>query len=223
MDLHQPLSLKNAAGKRGPYPTKTSINLVSADAAHGNVLTQVALFVIAMVLIGIFAKFAVIDPLAGSLDSSAQVDAAKGQLAALKAENADFAEVNKQYERYVATGLTDEEQNLADRDGIINLLETKVMGVGYLSSLDVAGNTATVTCLGASLDEVSSLVESLEADGRVSHVTVSTAQGDTDVTASATIQITFVGALDGGDGADGGTAGGSAVGSASGQGEGAQQ
>lgn len=217
MDLHQPLSLKNAAGKRGPYPTKTSINLVSADAAHGNVLTQVALFVIAMVLIGIFAKFAVIDPLAGSLDSSAQVDAAKGQLAALKAENADFAEVNKQYERYVATGLTDEEQNLADRDGIINLLETKVMGVGYLSSLDVAGNTATVTCLGASL------VESLEADGRVSHVTVSTAQSDTDVTASATIQITFVGALDGGDGADGGTAGGSAVGSASGQGEGAQQ
>ena len=70
---------------------------------------------------------------------------------------------------------------------------------------------------------MSSLVESLEADGRVSHVTVSTAQSDTDVTASATIQITFVGALDGGDGADGGTAGGSAVGSASGQGEGAQQ
>lgn len=217
MDLHQPLSLKNAAGKRGLYPTKTSINLVSADAAHGNVLTQVALFAIAMVLIGIFAKFAVIDPLAGSLDSSAQVDAAQGQLAALKAENANFAEVNKQYERYVATGLTEEEQNLADRDGIINLLETKVMGVGYLSSLDVARNTATVTCLGASLDEVSNLVESLEADGRVSHVTVSTAQSDTDVTASATIQITFVGAL------DGGTAGGSAVGSASDQGEGAQQ
>ncbi len=214
VNLNQPISLnpKKARAKQGPYPTKTAINLVSADVASGNLLTQVALFVVAVALIGIFAKFAVVDPLASGMDSSAEVSAAQKQLEELRAENANYAEVNAQYDKYVAAGLTEEEQNLADRDAVVNLLETKVMGVGYLSSLDVKGNVAVVTCLGASLDDVSKLVESLEADGRVAHVTVSTAQSDADVTASATIQITFVGALEGEDGAsDGSTAGGNAV------------
>ena len=57
-------------------------------------------------------------------------------------------------------------------------------------------NTATVTCLGADLNEVSALVESLESDQRVAHVTVSTAQGENDSSTSATIQIVFAGPLD---------------------------
>ena len=40
------------------------------------------------------------------------------------------------------------------------------------------------------------LVESLESDQRVAHVTVSTAQGETDSSTSATIQIVFAGPLD---------------------------
>ena len=73
---------------------------------------------------------------------------------------------------------------------------TKVMGVGHLSSLRMEKNTATVTCLGADLNEVSALVESLESDQRVAHVTVSTAQGENDSSTSATIQIVFAGPLD---------------------------
>lgn len=222
MKLNEPLSFgsKGGAPKQGPYPQKTTINLVGTEAARGSLLTQIALFAIALALIGIFAKFAVIDPLASGLDSSSAVIAAQDQLAALEAENATYAEVNEQYERYVAPGLSEEEQNLVDRDAVIDLLETKVMSVGYLSSLQVTGNIAVATCLGASLDEVSRLVESLEADKRVAHVTVSTAQSDTDVTASATIQITFAGALDAQT--DDGAAGANAVGDASGEGEGAR-
>ena len=70
------------------------------------------------------------------------------------------------------------------------------MDVGYLSSLRVLGNTATVTCLGADLNQISALVENLETDKRVSHVTVSTAQGENDSSTSATIQIVFKGAND---------------------------
>lgn len=221
MKLNEPLSFgsKGGASKQGPYPQKTTINLVGTEATRSSVLTQIALFAIVLALIGIFAKFAVVDPLASSLDSNSEVAAAQAQLAALEAENASYAEVNAQYERYVAPGLTEEEQNLVDRDAVIDLLETKVMSVGYLSSLQVTGNMAVATCLGASLDEVSRLVESLEADTRVAHVTVSTAQSDTDVTASATIQITFAGALDAQ--MDDDAAGANAVGDASGEGEGA--
>lgn len=197
MDLKQPVSL--SPGKRPSkvaYPTKTTINLVNADQKRGNLVTQLGLFLIFLVLVGVFAKFAVVDPLASGMASSAEVDAAKAQLDALKAENANHAELNEKYERYVVAGLTEEEQNLASRDMVLDLLEEKVMNVGFLSSLKVTGNTAVVTCLGADLNEVSKLVEDLETDERVAHVTVSTAQGENDSGTSATIQLSFKGAFD---------------------------
>lgn len=197
MNLKQDVSLGSLKrGKTPTYPTKTSINLVDTERTRGNLMVQLALFVIALVLIGIFAKFAVVDPLASSMASSNDVAAAQARLDALTAENADYAELNAQYDRYVVPGLTAEEQDLTDRDTVLDLLQQKVMDVGYLSSLRVMGNTATVTCLGADLNQISTLVENLETDKRVSHVTVSTAQGENDSSTSATIQIVFKGAND---------------------------
>lgn len=197
MNLKQDVSLGSLKRGKAPiYPTKTSINLVDTEKTRGNLVVQLALFVIALVLIGIFAKFAVVDPLASSMASSNDVAAAQARLDALTAENADYAELNAQYDRYVVPGLTSEEQDLTDRDTVLDLLQQKVMDVGYLSSLRVVGNTATVTCLGADLNQISALVENLETDKRVSHVTVSTAQGENDSSTSATIQIVFKGAND---------------------------
>ncbi len=197
MNLKQDVSLGSLKrGKTPTYPTKTSINLVDTERTRGNLMVQLALFVIALVLIGIFAKFAVVDPLASSMASSNDVAAAQARLDALTAENADYAELNAQYDRYVVPGLTPEEQDLTDRDTVLDLLQQKVMDVGYLSSLRVVGNTATVArCLGADLNQISALVENL-TDKRVSHVTVSTAQGENDSSTSATIQIVFKGAND---------------------------
>ena len=197
MDLKQEVSLSALQrGKAPAYPVKTSINLVDTQQQRGNLLAQLGLFAIALVLIGVFAKFAVVDPLAASAASSNEVSAAQARLDVLAAENADYAELNAQYDRYVVPGLSEEEQNLVDRDVVLNLLQQKVMGVGHLSSLRMEKNTATVTCLGADLNEVSALVESLESDQRVAHVTVSTAQGENDSSTSATIQIVFAGPLD---------------------------
>lgn len=197
MDLKQPISLKTLGGKKAAArPTKTSINLAAIERAQSNVVANIGLFLVALVLIGIFAKFAVIDPLAQGMASSNEVALAQAHLEALEQANADYAELNQQYARYVVTGLTEEEQNLTDRDTILDLLQEKVLNVGYLSSLKVTDNTAIVTCLGVDLAKVSSLVQDVESDRRVAHVTVSTAQGENDATTSATINITFKGALD---------------------------
>lgn len=197
MDLKQEVSLGSLKrGKAPAYPTKTSINLVDTEQARGNLVVQLALFAIALVLIGIFAKFAVVDPLASSMESGNEVSAAQARLDALIAENADYEELNAQYDRYVVPGLSEQEQNLVDRDTVLDLLQQKVMSVGYLDSLRVVSNTVTATCLGVDLSRVSSLVESLESDERVAHVTVSTAQGENDSGTSATIQIVFKGPLE---------------------------
>lgn len=197
MDLKQEVSLGSLKrGKAPAYPTKTSINLVDTEQARGNLVVQLALFAIALVLIGIFAKFAVVNPLASSMESGNEVSAAQARLDALIAENADYEELNAQYDRYVVPGLSEQEQNLVDRDTVLDLLQQKVMNVGYLDSLRVVSNTVTATCLGVDLSRVSSLVESLESDERVAHVTVSTAQGENDSGTSATIQIVFKGPLE---------------------------
>lgn len=197
MDLKREVSLGSLKrGKAPAYPTKTSINLVDTEQARGNLVVQLALFAIALVLIGIFAKFAVVDPLASSMESGNEVSAAQARLDALIAENADYEELNAQYDRYVVPGLSEQEQNLVDRDTVLDLLQQKVTNVGYLDSLRVVSNTVTATCLGVDLSRVSSLVESLESDERVAHVTVSTAQGENDSGTSATIQIVFKGPLE---------------------------
>lgn len=197
MDLKQEVSLGSLKrGKAPAYPTKTSINLVDTEQARGNLVVQLALFAIALVLIGVFAKFAVVDPLASGMESGNEVSAAQARLDALIAENADYEELNAQYDRYVVPGLSEQEQNLVDRDTVLDLLQQKVMNVGYLDSLRVVSNTVTATCLGVDLSRVSSLVESLESDERVAHVTVSTAQGENDSGTSATIQIVFKGPLE---------------------------
>lgn len=197
MDMKQEVSLGSFKRSKAPiYPTKTTINLVDTEKSRGNLAVQLALFAIALVLVGIFAKFAVVDPLANSMASSNDVAAAQARLDVLTTENADYAELNAQYDRYVVPGLSDDERSLTDRDTVLDLLQQKVMQVGHLSSLRVVGNTATATCLGADLTQVSALVEDLEGDSRVSHVTVSTAQGENDSSTSATIKIVFKGAVD---------------------------
>ena len=70
MDLKQEVSLSALKrGKAPAYPVKTSINLVDTQQQRGNLLAQLGLFAIALVLIGVFAKFAVVDPLAASAAS----------------------------------------------------------------------------------------------------------------------------------------------------------
>ncbi len=59
MDLKQEVSLSALKrGKAPAYPVKTSINLVDTQQQRGNLLAQLGLFAIALVLIGVFAKFA---------------------------------------------------------------------------------------------------------------------------------------------------------------------
>lgn len=204
MNLNQPITFPGAGGKGAEgakggkasvYPSKRSINLVALSKPASSLPTKIGLVLVTCALVGIFGKFAVADPLAMAAASGGQVAQAQEQLDALKAENAQFAEVNEKYARYVVSGLTEEEQDLADRTGIIDLLQERVISFGYLESLKVTGNTATVSCKGVDLATVSQLVQEIEADPRVSYVSVSTAQGETAAT-SATIDIVFKGLLD---------------------------
>lgn len=186
MNLNDSVTLKS---KKVEYPSKTTINLMSANEVRGDTRSNALLFLVFIVLLAIFVKFAVIDPLSVSRQSTEELDAAKAELVALETENQSYTELSDQYSRYVVTGLTDEETGRADRDELIDLLQTKVLGATYISSVKVVGNSVTVACVGANLESISGLVKNLEQDSRVAYVTVSTAVEREDTASTATIQI----------------------------------
>ncbi|MGI6105887.1 MAG: hypothetical protein ACOYD7_06855 [Raoultibacter sp.] len=178
-----------SAKKNGSYPTKTKINLVSSGAKQENRTTIIALFLVFIVLLAIFVKFAVIDPLASVEASNKRVQTAQTQLNDLKAQNSSMSELGDQYSKYVVAGMTPEETELVNRTEIVDLIRTKIMGTSVLSSVKISGNTVAVTCQGISLQDASVVVRNIEQDERVSHVTVSTAQEKDGSAATATFEI----------------------------------
>lgn len=184
---------KNAAigKKKAPYPTKTSINLVKSDTSQNNTLVTLLLFVLFLIVLAIFTKFAVIDPLASGVQSSREVTAARAELDALKVANADYAELSEQYSKYIVSGLSDEELNLVSREDVVDLITTKIINSTIVSSINVQGNIIEVTCVGLDLNGVSSIVENLKQDSRVSFVSVSTVQDQEGKTSTATMSITL--------------------------------
>ncbi len=177
--------------KKDAYPTKKSINLVVSGQTFASRYNAALLGALLFVLVVIFVKFAIFDPVATSMQTASQISAAQTELAALKSANASKSSTSQEYAHYVVPNLTSEETSLTPRSDIISLLKDKVVGFGSISSLKVVGNTVTVTCVNVGLQDLSTLVKSLENDARVSYVTVSTAQASEGKASSATVVITM--------------------------------
>lgn len=62
--------------KKPVYPTKTTINLAVDDKGENKLARNLVLFAVALVLIALFAKFAVVDVMAAASAASGKVAAA---------------------------------------------------------------------------------------------------------------------------------------------------
>lgn len=193
MDMSKELSFGD---KKQVYPVKKRINLAKSEVSKRTTMLEVGLFVVFAILLGIGAKFAVIDPLMDARLSSHEVMQAQKQLDDLLAANSDYSELTDTYSRYVVSNMTEQEQRLVSRDDLLDLLKTKVLGTTYLSSVKVTDNSLVINCAGVGLQEVAGLVQSLETDTRVAHVTVSTAQSNEGKSSSATIEVLMKASLE---------------------------
>ncbi|MEG2201982.1 MAG: hypothetical protein RRX94_07270 [Raoultibacter sp.] len=208
MNLKKDISFK----KKPTYPTKRTINLIEQAAPRVNRKIEIGLFVVTLIVIAIFAKFLVVDPLSSTVQSTADLQEATAYLEQLKEQADTLKKESADHDRYVVVGKTEEELNLADRGAVFELLGTKIAGAAYLQSVKATGNTITVTCLGLGLQDVSKLVADLEKDERVSYVTVSTTSTPDKKQSSATIEILLRGAVSEEDAASADTAGSASAG-----------
>lgn len=178
------------------YPEKTSINLVMKEQDGGNWKIQIVMFAIFLVLLGVFVRVEVIGRLDRVMEASAQYGDLQSQISALQEYNKDYEEIEEAYSHYSNNYLTEEERALQDRLQIFEILEAYVMAYAQVQSMNISDNTVTVVIAKTDLNMVSSIVAMLEAEERVSYVSVSTAQTGEDkknrnkkVTANLTIEL----------------------------------
>lgn len=186
------LELTLKRNKKPVYPTKTTINLAEDD-QRGNNKRSVALFVVALIIIALFAKFAVIDVMGAANASLAKVATAQSQLSALEEANANYPELQERYAAFAVNSLSDEERALADRGAILELLQGTVANMAELQSVSVTGNTLMLQFANTSLEDVSRVVASLENSDLVANVSMSTAKTDRNDEVVSTITVTLKG------------------------------
>ena len=180
--------------KTDTYPTKTSINFID-DTQEKVDRTALIIFPIFLILLVLFVKFMVIDPLAEVNAAEREYRQYETQLKALNAQLTDYDQVEAEYSEIVGDYLTETERSFLDRSEMLDMIEDDVFPYVEIQSIQVSGNIIRITTGTTNLDTVSSIVDKLLNDGRNSDVKVKTAKSDSQYNDSvtATMEITFQG------------------------------
>lgn len=190
--------------KRGKQtaPTQTTMNLMIKEKSPLRLSVVIPAVLVIVVLAFLFGKFAVADRFTHLREAEDELAARQDWLNALELSCADYDEVKEQYNQYTYKGF---DRSIADRQDILDLLETDILPYSESRSVSVSGNIFSTTLTGLTLDEVSSMIARLEANPLVKRVTVSTAGYNDDRTDEvegfrpyATMTIEFTNA-EGGD------------------------
>lgn len=173
------LSFKKKENKVN-YPTKTTINFIS-NQQQKNDRAAIIGFVVFMLFLGIFVKFAVIDPLNKVNQAEAVYRSMESQLNSYKTALADYEDVENRYNELVGSFMSESEASYLDRIDIIKMVEEDVMKYVEVRSIAISGNTVRVSTDTSTMDNISNIVNILLNDSRNSYVTVTTAQANKDV------------------------------------------
>ena len=186
-------------GGKAVYPTKRTINLAAQLSPATSRRFEIALAIVLVVLVALFARFLVADPLMNAMNSSSQLQSARSELSALQSQITALQDIDADYDKYVVSGKTTEEIELHDRTDVVSLVDY-IRTVLDVKSVSLSENTLTVVCNDADLDAAASVVSSLQSDSRISYVTLATATNNTTnskgTTKTATFNITLKGATE---------------------------
>ena len=191
------MALELTRAKKPVYPTKTTINLAESNQAPRHLGRDLALFVLALVVIALFAKF-------GVIDQYRRLDAAQAAYASVHTEYTQMQELLKGYDRLLmeyrtysmewATDGSEDNGTLVDRQKALDLLEQEMLSRGRLVSLQVSGNKMVVSMSGMSLDQISRMFDVIQQSPIVSNVELnlaSTEDGNVSTILDFTVRITL--------------------------------
>ena len=164
-------------GKKGgkvKYPEKTYINLIQDETTSNNRKAIIG-FLVFLLFLAVFVKFAVYDQLAKINRAEQQYRVVETQLNAARQANNEYDEVKKQYDEVTDWYMTEEEKAVVDKSNVFRMLENDIMPYVGIRTVQIAGNTISVTTENTNLQTVSTFLSALQNDTRNGFVTVTTA------------------------------------------------
>ncbi len=189
MDIARP----GKGGSKGSatIPTKTTMNLYQPETKTINLRKAVILLVLALILIGVFVKFGVIDQFAALSQKQAQLEEQQAILIKYAGSVEGYKEVQELYEAYVAQYGSDTPDAIA----VLEMVEKRVMGKATVTGITLSGETLTLTMEDVSLETVGDLASDLEKEPTVkaTNVMTATAQSEDTQKTVSTLVVTLVG------------------------------
>lgn len=157
------------------YPSKQTVNLAVSGKSLENSGYMVPVLVMYLLFLVIFVRFGVIGPVMGMTNAREGLKQKEEELAKIQDYNADYFQVENQYEQYFCMYLTQEERTLPNRVQVIRLLEESVKNRGAIETITIEGNRCQLVVTQMPLSGISELAKELESSPLVEQVAVSTA------------------------------------------------
>lgn len=164
---------KNKALSKSLYPSKTYINFINQDKEKANWSKAGIVFCILLVL-GLFVYLGFVIPNSVLNQAQEEYENMVTELYVLQSSNSDYSDVLSEYSISLNRFMTDEELLCVNNASLINIVfDCKIPGVEIVS-IDVEGNDLYVVIKTSSLGFISSYLDNLTSDSKVSSVNVDT-------------------------------------------------
>ena len=158
-------------------PTKKTMNF-SHHVSSFDLRKMMPAIIVIVIVIGLFAKFGIIDQLSKKTSAFAELSDIQTQQEMLNAKLKDYPELEKQYGRYSYGWMSEDEVSLVDRMEVYKLIESKVMDAAVIENFAVNGNVITMNMRGITLKEASAVVKDLDSSDMVDSAYVYSAEAE---------------------------------------------
>lgn len=174
------------------YPVKTDINLAIREKKQNKLSTNIPTFIILVIAIAIFSKFAVINRLEQASEAENSATVAQQQLETLKEYTNNYPKVLEEYNALLASKSSI--NVIATPMERLGLVERYLISASQVNSFDVVDDVITAQISGVTLNQISTIYANLMSDPLIENVQVYTAstndKNNSLTTATMTIQLT---------------------------------
>ena len=174
------------------YPVKTDINLAIREKKQNKLSTNIPTFIVLVIAIAIFSKFAVINRLEQASEAENSATVAQQQLETLKEYTNNYPKVLEEYNALLASKSSI--NVVATPMERLGLVERYLISASQVNSFDVVDDVITAQISGVTLNQISTIYANLMSDPLIENVQVYTAstndKNNSLTTATMTIQLT---------------------------------
>lgn len=180
---------KSFIKRRANLPFKVSVNMARLHEKRAPIAAIAAVIAAALIVLGLFGKFAVYDLLEKAAAARREVTAIENQLTAGYAQIEQYGEINDMYAHYTTSGMTEDELTRPDRLEAMELIQQVILPRTPLTSWNLNGNQLSMTISGPTLEAINATAKAIRAEENVDRCDVNTASTESSGAGAVTANI----------------------------------